>query len=185
MASALAEALDALLPQTQCTRCGYAGCLPYAEALVSGAAGPNQCPPGGEATAAALAQMLGRDALPLDPAHGLEGPPRIAVIVESACIGCAKCLPACPVDAIVGARRRLHTVITAECSGCDLCLPACPVDCITMVEADPKPLPIAAVRARAATYRVRFMAHEGRAARLSVARAARLSRHAPPGPTTP
>lgn len=171
----LVEALDALLPQTQCTRCSYAGCRPYAEALATGDARPNQCPPGGEATAVALAAALGQPALPLDPAHGLESRPRVAVIDEAACIGCAKCLPACPVDAIVGSRRQMHTVIAAECSGCDLCLPACPVDCITMVDAADAPLSPATVRARADVYRRRFEAHRERTARLAARRAARLA----------
>src|SRR5512141_2288759 len=125
----LADALDALLPQTQCTRCGYAGCRPYAEALAAGDAAVDQCPPGGDATAAELAVALARAAKRVNPVHGVEGPPRVAVIDESVCSGCAKCLPVCPTDAIVGARRQLHTVVAAECTGCELCIAPCPVDC--------------------------------------------------------
>ena len=179
MSAALVDRLDQLLPQTQCTRCGYAGCRPYAEALAAGAAGIDQCPPGGDATAAALAALLGRAPQPVNPAYGAEGPPRVAVIDEAVCIGCAKCLPACPVDAIVGARRQLHTVIAAECSGCDLCLPPCPVDCITIVDAAPVPLPLATLRARAGRLRSRFLAHEARAAARAAERAARLGARAP------
>jgi electron transport complex protein RnfB len=130
---ASAEELDALLPQTQCTRCGYAGCLPYAQAMAQGSAEPNQCPPGGTVTIAALSQALGRAPQPLNPANGVEGPPLLAQIDEERCIGCAKCLPPCPVDAIVGARKQMHTVLTALCTGCELCVAPCPVDCIVMV----------------------------------------------------
>jgi len=130
---ASAEAIDALLPQTQCTRCGYQGCRPYAEAIAHGDAGINQCPPGGAATIARLAALLQRDPLPLNPANGVEGPPLVALIDEATCIGCAKCLPPCPVDAIVGARKQMHTVIAALCTGCELCIAPCPVDCIAMV----------------------------------------------------
>lgn len=128
-----AEAIDALLPQTQCTRCGFDGCLPYAEAIASGEAEINQCPPGGARTIDALAQLLGRPALPLNPANGVEQPERVALIDESRCIGCAKCLPPCPVDAIIGAGRRMHTVVASLCTGCELCVAPCPVDCIAMI----------------------------------------------------
>ncbi len=175
MAAELAERVDALLPQTQCTRCGYPGCRPYADALAAGAAGPDQCPPGGDATAAALAVLLGQPILPVNPVHGTEAPARVAVIDESVCIGCAKCLPACPVDAIVGARRQLHTVIAADCSGCDLCLPPCPVDCITMVEVASLPLPLAQVRARAVGYRRRYQAHQARETARQTRRDAQLA----------
>lgn len=183
MPAALADRLDRLLPQTQCTRCGYPGCRPYAEALADGRADIDQCPPGGAATAAALAALLGRTPKPVNPAHGAEGPPRVAVIDEAVCIGCAKCLPACPVDAIVGARRQLHTVIAAECSGCELCLPPCPVDCITMVDAGPEPLPLPTLHALARHYRDRFRAHEARAAARAAQRAARLGARAADGLT--
>ncbi len=126
------ERIDALLPQTQCTRCGYPGCRPYAAAIASGEAQINQCPPGGAATINALAELLSRDFLPLNPANGTETAPRVAWIDEARCIGCARCLPPCPVDAIVGAAKYLHTVIADRCTGCELCLAPCPVDCIEM-----------------------------------------------------
>ncbi|HQZ80256.1 MAG TPA: RnfABCDGE type electron transport complex subunit B [Steroidobacteraceae bacterium] len=128
-----AEAIDALLPQTQCTRCGFDGCRPYAEAIASGEAEINQCPPGGTRTIDALAHLLGRSALPLNPANGVQQPERVAFIDESRCIGCARCLPPCPVDAIIGAGRRMHTVVADLCTGCELCIAPCPVDCISMV----------------------------------------------------
>ena len=131
---ASAADIDALLPQTQCTRCGYSGCLPYAQAIAAGTAEINQCPPGGATGIEALSQLTGRVALPLNPAHGVETPPEVAVIDEAACIGCTKCLP-CPVDAIIGLRQHLHGVISAHCNGCGLCLTPCPVDCITLVPA--------------------------------------------------
>ena len=124
--------IDALLPQTQCTRCGYAGCRPYAAAIAAGEAPINQCPPGGRATIEALARLLDREYPPLNPANGVETPPRVAWIDEERCIGCARCLPPCPVDAIVGASKYLHTVIAERCTGCELCLAPCPVDCIEM-----------------------------------------------------
>ena len=128
-----AEEIDALLPQTQCTRSGYAGCRPYAQAIASGDAQINQCPPGGAATIARLAQALGREMLPLNPANGIEGPILVAQIDEARCIGCVKCLPPCPVDAIVGAKQLTHTVVAQLCTGCELCVAPCPVDCIAMV----------------------------------------------------
>jgi len=130
---ASADDIDALLPQTQCTRCGYQGCRPYAEAMARGEAAINQCPPGGAATIAALALLLEGEPLPLNPANGVEGPPLVARIDEAACIGCVKCLPPCPVDAIVGARKQMHTVVLQLCTGCELCVAPCPVDCISMV----------------------------------------------------
>lgn len=131
----LVECIDALLPQTQCTRCGFDGCRPYAEALAAGAAGINRCPPGGQPVIGALAALLGVAPTALDPDCGDEAAPHVVVIVEPDCIGCAKCIDVCPTDAIAGARKWLHTVIAADCSGCDLCLPACPVDCIVPVPA--------------------------------------------------
>lgn len=128
--AALAARIDALLPQTQCRRCGFDGCRPYAEALAAGATELNRCPPGGSAVIDRLALLLRRPPLPLDPACGRELPRQVAWIDEAACIGCARCLDDCPTDAIVGARKRMHTVITADCTGCELCLPLCPVDCI-------------------------------------------------------
>ena len=124
--------IDALLPQTQCTKCGYPGCRPYAEAISSGTADINQCPPGGESGIRALAILLGRPYIPLNPANGVETPRRVAVIDEQSCIGCTLCIQVCPVDAIVGSAKYMHTVITDHCTGCNLCLPPCPVDCITM-----------------------------------------------------
>ena len=174
MDGALADRLDALLPQTQCTRCGYAGCRPYAEALAAGTAGIDQCPPGGAATAASLAKLLGQQPKPVSPAFGVERPARVALIDETLCIGCAKCLPACPVDAIVGARKQLHTVIVSECSGCELCLPPCPVDCITLIDTSAAPLPLTTIRARAVQYRDRYQAHRARGAAREAQRAERL-----------
>lgn len=180
----LAERIDALLPQTQCTRCGYAGCRPYAEALAAGAAEIDQCPPGGDATAAELAALLGRPPRPVNPVHGVEGPPRVAVIDESVCIGCAKCLPVCPTDAIVGARRQLHTVIAAECTGCELCIPPCPVDCIVMVDVAPVALPLEAIRERAVGFRARYVAHVARERRRADERTASLAARRPAGAAT-
>jgi electron transport complex protein RnfB len=128
----LAQQIDALLPQTQCTQCGYEGCRPYAEAIAQGAADIDQCPPGGDEGVARLAHLLGREAKPLNPAHGAYRPPHVAVIEEAECIGCTKCIQACPVDAIVGASTLMHTVIASWCTGCELCLPPCPVDCIAL-----------------------------------------------------
>ena len=135
--SALPDLIDALLPQTQCTKCGYDGCRPYAEAIAAGEAEINQCPPGGSAGIDQLVRLLGRPALPLNSENGVEQPVRVAVIDEALCIGCTLCIPACPVDAIVGAAKRMHSVIASYCTGCDLCLPPCPMDCITMVPVEP------------------------------------------------
>ena len=126
------DGIDALLPQTQCTRCGYPSCREYAQALARGSVGLNRCPPGGEATIAALAHALDRDPKPLDAACGEQRPWVVARIDEAACIGCTLCIHACPVDAIVGAGKRMHTVIESECTGCELCLDPCPVDCISL-----------------------------------------------------
>ena len=134
-ASSLADWLEDALPQTQCTRCGYADCRAYAEAIATSEADVNRCPPGGAEGVLRLARVAGRTASPLDPDCGSEAARAVAVIDEAACIGCALCLKACPVDAIVGAGKRMHTVIEALCTGCELCLPVCPVDCIALVGA--------------------------------------------------
>ncbi len=169
---ASADDIDALLPQTQCTRCGYPGCRPYAEAMARGAAEINQCPPGGSAVIAALARLMQRTPLPLNPAHGFEAPALLALIDEDACIGCAKCLPPCPVDAIIGARQHLHTVLAQHCTGCGLCLPPCPVDCITLVA---RPTTPAAPAPEPEANRRRFTAHHARLARRAEARAMLLA----------
>ena len=128
-----ADEIDAVLPQTQCTKCGFGGCRPYAEAIAAERAPINRCPPGGAAGVARLAALLGRSALPLDPECGREGPRMIALIDEARCIGCTLCIQACPTDAIVGAPKQMHTVLTEHCTGCELCLPPCPVDCIDLL----------------------------------------------------
>ena len=132
----MADRINALLPQTQCAQCQYPGCRPYAEAIARGKANINQCPPGGDETILALANLLGREPLPLNAENGEQKPDRVAFILEETCIGCTKCIQACPVDAIVGASKRMHTVIADLCTGCDLCLPPCPVDCIEMRPTD-------------------------------------------------
>lgn len=139
------EQINQLLPQTQCGRCSYPGCRPYAEAITRGEAGINQCPPGGEEGIRALADLLGREPLGLNPENGELKPAMVAVIDEQVCIGCTLCIQACPVDAILGATRQMHTVIAAECTGCELCLPPCPVDCIELAPAQPVPGPIVMV----------------------------------------
>jgi len=131
----LPDAIDAALPQTQCTRCGFPDCRSYAEAIAGGQAEINQCPPGGAEGVERLARITGRPVMPLNPAHGTEGPLRRAVIDETWCIGCTLCIKACPVDCIVGAPKQMHTVIEEQCTGCELCIPACPVDCIALVNA--------------------------------------------------
>jgi electron transport complex protein RnfB len=133
--NAAVEKINVLLPQIQCAQCGYPGCRPYAAAIISGDADINQCAPGGAASIAALAHALDRPMKSLNSAFGETKPPAVAIINEQACIGCARCLTACPVDAIIGAPRFMHTVIASECTGCDLCLEPCPVDCITLVPA--------------------------------------------------
>jgi electron transport complex protein RnfB len=128
----LARRIDAALPQTQCTRCGYPDCVRYAQAIAAGEADINQCPPGGAEGIERLAAITGRPFQPLNPRNGIEGPLTLAVIDEDWCIGCTLCIKACPTDAIVGSHKRMHTVIEAHCTGCELCLPVCPVDCISL-----------------------------------------------------
>ncbi|TCK44263.1 electron transport complex protein RnfB [Paraburkholderia sp. BL8N3] len=131
----LADRIEDLLPQTQCTKCGYPACRPYAEAIAWGDANYNQCPPGGVEGVARLAALLGKPVIALNPDNGVERPRPLAVIDENVCIGCTLCMQACPVDAIVGAAKQMHTIIPALCTGCDLCVPPCPVDCIAMIPA--------------------------------------------------
>lgn len=128
----LTRRIDALLPQTQCAQCGYPGCRPYAQAIADGAADINQCPPGGDETIRRLADLLGAQPKPLNRDFGASASKQVALIKEQDCVGCALCLAACPVDAIIGAPRYMHTVLTSDCTGCELCVPVCPVDCITM-----------------------------------------------------
>ncbi len=135
----VADKVDALLPQTQCGQCGFAGCRPYAEAIATGEAQINLCPPGGETTMIALADLLGKDPLPLDAEAAEEKAKAVAVIVEQECIGCTLCIQACPVDAILGAAKQMHTVIANECTGCELCIPPCPVECIHMLPIKEEP----------------------------------------------
>jgi electron transport complex protein RnfB len=164
MSTDLVRRIDALLPQTQCTRCGFDGCRPYAEAIAEGRAGIDQCPPGGDAGVASLARLLGREATRLNPEFGEFTPPRVAVIEEDTCIGCTKCIQACPVDAIVGASKRMHTVIASWCTGCELCIAPCPVDCIVMADSPAFP--------EASLSRER---HDARAARLAREEAERIT----------
>jgi electron transport complex protein RnfB len=133
----LVDRIEDLLPQTQCTKCGYAGCRPYAEAIASGEAHHNQCPPGGAEGVARLARLLDKPVIPLNPANGVERVRPVALIDEAVCIGCTLCIQACPVDAIVGAAGQMHTVLPDLCTGCDLCVAPCPVDCIAMLDATP------------------------------------------------
>jgi Na+-translocating ferredoxin:NAD+ oxidoreductase subunit B len=133
----LADQIEDLLPQTQCTKCGYPACRPYAEAIADGTAGYNQCPPGGAEGISRLSRLLGKPAVPLNTANGEERPRPVAVIDEARCIGCTLCIQACPVDAIIGAAKQMHTVLDLLCTGCDLCVAPCPVDCIAMVDVTP------------------------------------------------
>ena len=136
-----ARQINALLPQTQCTRCGFPDCESYAQAIARGEAGINQCPPGGAEGVKRLAALTGLPELPLSAAHGLEGPRLVAVIDEAWCICCTLCIKACPVDSIIGTNKHMHTVVEDQCTGCDLCVPVCPVDCITMAPVHPEPAP--------------------------------------------
>lgn len=186
------ERIDALLPQTQCTRCGYPSCRDYALALAAGLVDLNRCPPGGEPTIAALAAALDREPVPLDPACGEERPWVVARIDEAVCIGCTLCIHACPVDAILGAAKRMHTVIESECTGCELCVDRCPVDCIELapmilpgLEVDAESKRNANTRAsflrrwmrdRAAHAQRRFLSREARLLQMHRARDGRRQR---------
>jgi electron transport complex protein RnfB len=169
---ALISAIDALLPQTQCGKCGHSGCLPYAQEISEGGA-INKCPPGGQRTIAQLADLLCTDVIPLDPEHGLESPRLVAYIREEECIGCTKCIKACPVDAILGASKRMHTVIVDECTGCDLCVAPCPVDCIDLLPASVAADDEQSHRTLSAHWRQRY---EFRNARLTKTRAAQIEK---------
>lgn len=172
MASTLAKQIDSLLPQTQCRKCGFAGCMPYAEAMAQGTADINRCPPGGEQGIAKLAGLLGVASKPLDPACGSEGLQQVAMINEADCIGCTKCLPPCPTDAILGSSKHMHTVITAECTGCELCVAPCPVNCISMI-----PAPASTWTDEDANHaRHRYQAKNQRLAKLEAEKAERLAR---------
>ena len=176
----LADRIDALLPQTQCTKCGYDGCRPYADAIADGAAPINRCPPGGDEGIAALSALLDTPILPLDLERGEPGPLLIARIDESHCIGCTLCIQACPVDAIVGANKHMHTVLADWCTGCDLCVAPCPVDCIQMVPAGRAWGP-----QDAAISRQRHRSHLARAERLAADNARLMAPEAPDAPAAP
>jgi electron transport complex protein RnfB len=161
--SLVADRIDALLPQTQCTRCGYDDCRAYAEAIAAGEAGIDRCPPGGAEGVRRLAAVTGQPPRALDRAVGAEGPRLRAVIDEAACIGCTRCLPVCPVDCIVGGAKSLHVVIAELCTGCERCVPACPVDCIALEKVDPARTGWDAwSEEQAATARARYAAHRAR-----------------------
>jgi electron transport complex protein RnfB len=157
----LAARIDALLPQTQCRQCGYPACRPYADAIAAGSAGIDRCPPGGDEGAREIAALLGVAAAPVNPRYGVRKPAATAVIDEALCIGCTLCIEACPVDAIVGASKLMHTVLAHACTGCELCLAPCPVDCISMATMPAQPAQ-EEKRAAAAQARARFERHEAR-----------------------
>jgi electron transport complex protein RnfB len=167
MTPTLADRIDHLLPQTQCEQCGFHGCRPYAEAIATGEAPINRCPPGGAQGIERLAALLDQPIIPLDTSRGIEKPRTLARVIEADCIGCTKCIQACPVDAILGAAKVMHVVVSDLCTGCELCVPACPVDCITL---DPMPLAQADDRAHADAARVHFQRREARLARERAAR---------------
>ena len=177
---ALVDALDDALPQTQCTRCGYADCRAYAEAIAGGSADINHCPPGGHEGITRLAALMHRDAMALDPANGREGPRHLAVIDEAECIGCTLCLQACPVDCIIGGPKAMHTVIDDLCTGCELCIPVCPVDCIALVPASGSATGWQAwSRDRATASRQRYAFHKLRLERDAREQGDRMARAAP------
>ncbi|MCG2586020.1 electron transport complex subunit RsxB [Massilia sp. TS11] len=159
----LADRIEDVLPQTQCTKCGYPACRPYAEAIAQGSAEINQCPPGGAEGIRRLASVTGRPVIPLNPVHGFERPRAVAYIDESLCIGCTLCIQACPVDAILGAAKQMHTILPSLCTGCDLCVAPCPVDCIVMYPVTETTGWDAWTPAQAAAARAR---HDFRSARL-------------------
>lgn len=167
--ASLVEKIELLLPQTQCRQCGYAGCKPYAEAISQGQADINQCPPGGEQGIRQLSQLLNLPPKSLNSQSGVEKPFQVAVIIEVDCIGCTRCLPPCPVDAIIGASKQMHTVVAQQCTGCELCLAHCPVDCIVMqTPIEPK---FDAMQARK-----QHQAKNQRLAKLEAEKAERLNR---------
>ncbi|MEX8520586.1 MAG: electron transport complex subunit RsxB [Leptothrix sp. (in: b-proteobacteria)] len=172
---ASAEQIDAVLPQTQCTRCGYPDCRAYAEAIAASAAAINRCPPGGAEGIQRLAELTGQAATALDPSCGNEGPRSIAVIDEDWCIGCTLCIKACPVDSISGTNKRMHTVIEPDCTGCELCLPVCPVDCIELINVTPGRSGWDAWSpAQADTARQQYRAHQARQTQATTDHAERL-----------
>ncbi len=170
----LVERLDDALPQTQCTRCGYADCRAYAQAMAAGEAAINQCPPGGAEGIRRLAQLTGQAEQPLDATRGSEAPRGVAVIDEAWCIGCTLCLPVCPTDAIVGGHKRMHTVMEAHCTGCELCIPACPVDCIRMEPVSTATGWAAWSHAQAGHALARYQAHQIRLRKADERQARRL-----------
>lgn len=162
----LSDAIDAVLPQTQCMRCGYPACRPYADAIARGEAAINQCPPGGAQGIARLADLTGQPVVPLNPRHGTAGPLQVAMIDETRCIGCTVCIKACPVDAIVGGFKQMHTVLADDCTGCELCITPCPVDCIVMMT----PMPERPWTPRDADQaRTRFLARQTRIEQITAA----------------
>jgi electron transport complex protein RnfB len=161
------EAIDAVLPQTQCTQCGFTGCLPYAEAIAAGDADINRCPPGGDDVIRALSALTGLPYTPLDTTRGEHKPRLLAVIDEAVCIGCTICIQKCPVDAIVGAAKRMHTVIADECTGCELCVAPCPVDCIALIPAPASHPALATPTEAAGLARKRYRARLARLARAA------------------
>lgn len=180
----LSERINDLLPQTQCGKCDYAGCKPYAEAIAQGDA-INKCPPGGSATIRELAALLHREVVPLDTTHGIEQQRRVAFIREAECIGCTKCIQACPVDAILGAAKQMHTVIVSECTGCDLCVAPCPVDCIDMLPANHVTTDATEKKILSTYWRQRFESREKRLSGIRLAQQnKRLIAKVAPSPVT-